>query len=43
MFEGCSNLTNMPDISKWETSFISNCSQMFRSCINLNTIPDLNK
>ena len=32
MFDGCSNLTNLPDISKWNTNNVKDMSYMFQSC-----------
>ena len=43
MFNGCSNLLNLPDISKWNISNIKDLSYMFNGCSNLSNLPDLSK
>jgi len=43
MFFGCSNLTNLPDISKWNTNNITNMSCTFRGCSNLLSLSDISK
>ena len=35
MFEGCSSLYNLPDISKWDTKNVINMSSMFDGCDNI--------
>ena len=40
MFEGCSSLSNLPDISKWNTNNVTNMSSMFYGCSKLLIIPD---
>ena len=39
MFCGCSNLSNLPDISKWNTNNVTNMSSMFSGCSKLSSIP----
>ena len=43
MFEGCSSLSYLPDISKWNTNNITNMSSMFRGCLSLSKLPDISK
>ncbi len=35
MFDGCSKLTSLPDISKW------NMWKMFYACVSLISLPDI--
>jgi len=35
MFKGCSSLSSLPDISKWNTYNITNESNLFSQCENL--------
>ena len=37
MFGGCSSLTTL-DVSKWNTSLVTNMSYMFQVCYSLTTI-----
>ena len=41
MFEGCSLLSNLSDISKWNTSNVTNMSYMFHGCSSLLSLPDI--
>ena len=41
MFSGCSNLSNLPDISKWNTNNVTYMNNMFSGCSNLSNLPDL--
>ena len=41
MFDKCSTLSSIPDISQWNTSNVSNMSFMFNECISLLSIPDI--
>ena len=34
MFSGCSSLTLLPDISKWNINYNTNVSDMFYDCLN---------
>ena len=43
MFNGCSNLSNLPDISKWNTNSVTNMSNIFNGCSNLLSLPDISK
>ena len=40
MFNGCSSLNNLPDISKWDTKNVTNMGSMFCGCNKLKQIPD---
>ena len=42
MFENCSSLNSLPDISKWNTSNVNNMSDMFDGCSKLSKIPKFN-
>ena len=41
MFDNCSSLSSLPDISNWNTSNVSNMSFMFNDCISLLSLPDI--
>jgi len=43
MFNGCSSLFSLPDISKWNTININNMSYMFNGCSLLLSLPDISK
>ena len=43
MFYNCSQLTNLPDISKWETDKVINIDYMFGNCSSLIALPDITK
>ena len=43
MFANCRSLTSLPDISKWNTSNVTNISCMFRFCDKLKSFPDMSK
>ena len=43
MFCGCSNLSNLPDISKWNTNNITDICYMFNGCSSLSSLPDISK
>ena len=43
MFEGCSSLISIPDISKWDTKKVTNISFMFSGCSSLISLPDISK
>ena len=38
MFSGCSSLTSLPDISKWNTENVEDISSMFNGCKSLKEI-----
>ena len=41
MFKGCSSLSSLPDISKWNTNNITDMSYMFYYCSSLSSLPDI--
>ena len=41
MFSGCSSLSSLPDISKWNTNNVNNMSGMFSGCSSLSSLPDI--
>ena len=41
MFFDCSQLLEVPDISKWDTRKVLNISGMFCSCVSLKSLPDI--
>jgi len=43
MFNGCSSLISLPDISKWNTKNVTNMSDMFNGCSSLISLPDISK
>ena len=43
MFDRCSSLIYLPDISKWNTENIKYMNYMFFGCEQLVTIPDISK
>ena len=43
MFEFCSSLISLPDISYWDTKNVYNMSQMFRGCSSLISLPDISR
>ena len=43
MFEKCSSLTSLPDISKWNTNNVINMSSIFCKCSSLSSLPDISK
>ena len=43
MFNGCSSLLSLPDISKWNTSNVNDISYMFYECSSLSSLPDISK
>ena len=43
MFYNCSELSSLPDISKWNTSNVNNMGDMFQWCNNLSSLPDISK
>ena len=40
MFDGCSSLSSLPDISKWNTKINTNICYMFSECSSLLSLPD---
>ena len=43
MFCHCSSLQSLPDISKWNTSNVTNMRGMFLGCSSLSSLPDISK
>ena len=43
MFNHCSSLSSLPDISKWNINNVTNMSHMFRECSSLSSLPDISK
>ena len=43
MFNGCTSLTSLPDISNWNTNNVTNMSYMFYHCKSLISLPDISK
>ena len=41
MFNGCSRLLSLPDISNWNTINATNMSHMFSGCSSLLSLPDI--
>ena len=43
MFDGCNSLISLPDISKWNTSNVTDMSGMFDGCNSLISLPRISK
>ena len=43
MFDGCSSLSSLPDISKWNNSNVADMHCMFCGCSSLSSLPDISK
>ena len=43
MFYGCSSLSSLPDISKWNTNNVTYMYGLFSSCSSLSSLPDISK
>ena len=43
IFSGCSTLSSLPDISKWNTNNVINMSNIFSFCSSLSSLPDISK
>ena len=43
MFFGCTSLSSLPNISKWNTNKVTNMSSMFNGCSSLSSLPDISK
>ena len=43
IFLECNSLISLPDISKWDTSNVTNMKSIFNSCHSLISLPDLSK
>ena len=43
LFDGCSSICFLPDISEWDISKVNDISFMFRNCSSLLEMPDISK
>ena len=43
MFYNCNSLISLPDISKWNTTNVTNMRSMFYNCNSLKSFPDISK
>ena len=43
IFNGCSSLSSLPDISKWNTNNVTNMICIFNRCSSLSSLPDISK
>ena len=43
MFSECSNLSSLPDLSKWEKKNVEDLSFLFYSCKSIKSLPDISK
>ena len=43
MFDDCSSLSSLPDISKWNTNNVTDMNHMFEYCSSLSSLPDISK
>ena len=43
MFYECSSLSNLPDISKWNTNNVNYMYGMFYGCLSLLNLPNFKK
>ena len=43
MFDNCSSLLSLPDISKWNTINVNDMSSIFYNCSLLISLPDISK
>ena len=43
MFNNCSSLSSLPDISKWNTNNVTDMSYLFYNCSLLSSLPDISK
>ena len=43
MFDGCSSLLSLHDISKWNTNNVTDMNNMFDGCSSLLSLPDISK
>ena len=41
LFYNCSNLLNLPDISKWDITKVTELKGMLYNCSSLHSLPDL--
>ena len=43
MFNNCTNLKYLPDISKWNTSNVNDLISIFNGYVSLLSLPDISK
>ena len=43
IFNNCTSLKSLPDISKWDTSSVIDMSGIFNNCTSLKSLPDISK
>ena len=43
MFSWCRSLSSLPDISKWNTNYVTKMNGMFDKCSLLSSLPDISK
>ena len=43
IFDGCSSLISLSDISNWNTSNVTNMRLVFAGCSSLKSLPDISK
>ena len=43
LFYGCSSLSSLPDISKWNTNSVTDMSSIFYGCTSLSILSDISK
>ena len=43
LFNSCTSLLCLPDISKWDTSNLEYIDRMLEDCISLSYLPDISK
>ena len=43
MFSECSELSSLPDISKWNTNNVTDYEDIFDQCVKLSKIPNIFK
>ena len=43
IFDGCSSLISLPDMSEWNTINVNNMSFLFAGCTSLKSLPDISK
>ena len=43
MFEGCSSLKSLPDISNWKIDNVKKMENMFKGCKSIISFPDISK
>ena len=43
MFSNCSLLEYLPDLSKWNTTNVTNMEGMFSNCSSLKSLPDISE